>query len=49
MVNFKCGAAALAILMAMPHMAAAQDDFTIKLGGRYAGRGLRGPVNLGKI
>jgi len=34
MVNFKCGAAALAILMAMPHIAAAQDDFTIKLGGR---------------
>ena len=30
----KGGAAALAILMAMPHIAAAQDDFTIKLGGR---------------
>ena len=34
MTNFKCGAAALALLMAMPHLAAAQDDFTIKLGGR---------------
>ena len=34
MIKFKSGAAALAVLMAMPHMAAAQDDFTIKLGGR---------------
>ena len=34
MTNFKCGAAALALLMAMPQLAAAQDDFTIKLGGR---------------
>ena len=33
-VFVKGGAAALAILMAMPHIAAAQDDFTIKLGGR---------------
>jgi len=33
-MNFKCGAAALAVLMAMPQMAVAQDDFTINLGGR---------------
>jgi len=33
-LNFKSGAAALAMLMALPQVAAAQDDFTINLGGR---------------
>ena len=33
-LNFKAGAAALALLMAMPQLAAAQNDFTINLGGR---------------
>ena len=33
-LNYKCGAAALAILLAVPQIAAAQDDFTINLGGR---------------
>jgi len=32
--NFKCGAAALALVMAVPQFAAAQDDLVIKLGGR---------------
>ena len=33
-LNFKAGTAALALLMAMPQLAAAQNDFTINLGGR---------------
>ena len=33
-VKYSIGASVLAVLMATPHMAAAQNDFTINLGGR---------------